>query len=321
VQPRDPKQTERELAVFACFLEAHPSFAADIASYGPAPDDFPDIAVNLKSGSMGFELGEWLHARQMAEAKRKESLRAKLRYVLDPCLGHRPRNFVHVAIDVRDAIFDERDGDPLRGEFSHMVLDVDESWCREPLTQQAGYPLSDFARYPSIGKYVESMLFWPRNPRAERIISKALDNALNDPEITRLLEQSAGEAKAWIEATGYQLADSRQADAWINFPLGGGAYSSESALQALTEILKKKTTRYAGRQTGDLCLIIYYDEAVLYNTPYKDRKRGTFADFAYEAGQFLIGRDTTPFGKIYLLRALRPDPEVFEIWPTFGRCQ
>jgi len=319
---RDPKQTERELAVFARFLEAQPSFAVEVASYSPVPDDFPDIAVKLKNGgSVGFELGEWLHARQMAEAKRKEMLRAKLQGLLRPCLEHEPRNFAHVAVDVRDAIFNGRDGDVLAGEFARVVSDIDESLRKEPWTQQAGYPLSDFARYPTIAKYVESMLFWPRDSHAETLIRKALDNALNDPAIVRLLEESAQEAKAWCEAMGLQSADGHEPDPWIKFPLEGGAYSSEPAIKALAEIVAKKANMYADRQSGDLRLIIYYDQAVLYNTPYRDQEHEGFGDVAREAVKFLAGKPATPFRNIYLLSALQPDPEVFEIWPAFGKRQ
>ncbi|HEV3110071.1 MAG TPA: hypothetical protein VGY99_06220 [Candidatus Binataceae bacterium] len=294
----DPKQIKLELAVFACFLEAHPSFAGEVECYGPGTKDkeIADIAAKLKTGGcISFQLGRWLHEPQMEEAKRKEKQRTKLHGALLPCLEYKPRNFAHVAVAIGDANFDHRDGDALRGEFLRIVSDVEAGWHKERLRQVYGYPLTGFAGYPTVGKYIRTHHFWPQHSPSEGVLSEAL---------------------------GLQAVDGRRADPWIVFTLKeGSSYSSELALQALDKIITKKTTKYDRHQTGDLRLIIYYDEAVLYNTPYEDQRHETFADMAHQARQFLMGKDVRPFGKIYLLRALRPDPEAFEIWPTVGQCR
>jgi hypothetical protein len=114
--------------------------------------------------------------------------------------------------------------------------------------------------------------------------------------------------------------DSERAEPWIAFPLEGGAYSAQPALEALNEILTKKTAKYAHVQARDLRLIIHYNDAVVYNTPYEDQEHETFATMACEAARLVTGRNAAPFNKIYLLRALWPNPEVFEVWPAFRRC-
>lgn len=318
---RDMKQTERELAVFARFLDAHASLAARVDSFLPAPDDFPDLLVKWKiGGCAGFELGEWLHAKQMAQAKRKEALRTKLREVLSQRIKERPHHIGRIALEVRDTTFRPEDADAFATELLRIVCKVDGSWQQEAWRQEAGYSISDFSRYPIVDKYVESILFRPQNSQTETIISKALDNAQNDPEIGRLLEQLHEEAKARTEGRGLQASENQQANSWIEFPGDGGVYSSKWALEALAGILARKTERYAAQQTGDLRLIIYYDEGVLYNTPYEDLKRETFADMAYEAALLLTKKNAAPFNKIYLLQALCPNPETFEIWPSFSKC-
>jgi hypothetical protein len=111
-----------------------------------------------------------------------------------------------------------------------------------------------------------------------------------------------------------------QADPWIVFPIEGGVYSSEPALQALDCILVKKTGKYGPLRAGDLRLIVHYNDAILYNTPYEDQEHETFAAMACEASRLLAGKNTAAFKKIYLLRALQPNPELFELWPAFGKC-
>jgi hypothetical protein len=131
---RDPKQSERELAVFACFLEARPTFAAEVESYGPAAEEPTDVDVTLKRGGhiIGFQLGEWLHARQMAEAKRKEGLRRSLGNVLGPSPESRPRNFERVGIFARDSNFTQRDAKSFRDEFLRIVSEADRGWEKDP---------------------------------------------------------------------------------------------------------------------------------------------------------------------------------------------
>jgi hypothetical protein len=126
------------------------------------------------------------------------------------------------------------------------------------------------------------------------------------------------------EATGLPAVDSDRSDpSWIDFPLEGGAYSSKSALKALKKILDKKTDKYAS-QAADLRLIIHYNDAAVYNEPYQDQEHETFADMACEASRMLADmlakKKVAPFTSIYLLRALRPNPEAFEVWPTLGKC-
>lgn len=103
---RDRKQTEHEVAVFELFLEAHPSFKAEISCSSPATGDFPDIYAKWKQGgSAGFELGEWLSAEQMAEGKRKQRLRTELSTALSQRKLVKPRHIKLIAIEVTEAKF------------------------------------------------------------------------------------------------------------------------------------------------------------------------------------------------------------------------
>ena len=59
---------------------------------------------------------------------------------------------------------------------------------------------------------------------------------------------------------------------WIDFPARGGAYSSQSAVDALEILIKKKTEKYetlhVDEKLDELHLVAYYDNGLFYNTPY-----------------------------------------------------
>ena len=63
------------------------------------------------------------------------------------------------------------------------------------------------------------------------------------------------------------------------------------------------------------------DEAAIYNSPYHDLKYEKFGEVAQEAARFLAKKALLPFTKIYLLNALSPGPEAFEVWPTLAKCE
>ena len=94
---------------------------------------------------------------------------------------------------------------------------------------------------------------------------------------------------------------------------------SRSTTFGNSSILDEKTAKYAPRKR-DLRLIIHYNDAVLYNEPYQDQKHQTFADMACRASRMLAKKKVAAFTSIYLLRALRPNPEAFEVWPTLCKC-
>jgi hypothetical protein len=82
-------------------------------------------------------------------------------------------------------------------------------------------------------------------------------------------------------------------------------------------ILEQKIRRY-GRFTRPTRLIIYYGRAVAYNTPYLGIETREFADLAALAAEVVCGQNA--FERIYLLNALEPGLEAFEIYPTLTRC-
>lgn len=104
---------------------------------------------------------------------------------------------------------------------------------------------------------------------------------------------------------------------WIFVEIPGGAYSPETALGALADILTQKLGHY-GRFSRPTRLVIHYGKAVAYNTPYLGVETRDFEDVAARAAAVVRGQ--TAYEKIYLLNAMEPGFEAFEIYPTCTRC-
>jgi hypothetical protein len=69
-----PKQRALERRVFDAFLAACPTFAARVVKIEQPEDDPPDIITSMTDeSSVDWELGEWLHEKQMGESKRPEA--------------------------------------------------------------------------------------------------------------------------------------------------------------------------------------------------------------------------------------------------------
>jgi len=91
---------------------------------------------------------------------------------------------------------------------------------------------------------------------------------------------------------------------WIRFPARGGWFTEDAALESLYELLADKTERYGGAGTGfdQLCLVAYYNSALIYNTPLETPHFGfkNAADWA----KGIIDDDPAPFHRIFLFVAI-----------------
>jgi hypothetical protein len=106
---------------------------------------------------------------------------------------------------------------------------------------------------------------------------------------------------------------------WIFFESWGGFYSSESALNALLEVIQKKQNHYGNPAARSVRLLIYYCRAVRYNTPYYGIGLRGFGDVARFAANALTETQIS-FENIYLFEAVEPDLQVFEIHPNLLKC-
>ncbi|MGH7935435.1 MAG: hypothetical protein ACREF8_00305 [Chthoniobacterales bacterium] len=320
---RNPEQTDRETAAFSLFCAAHASFCDSIARFYPAREFSSDVTALLKTGmEIDFELGEWLHEGQTRLAVKRDRYRRAISKILRPCLSYSPRNFRFVLLATKETgSANATQFNDLAKQFLALVTDVDQRRCSEPFWASRQYLCTDFSKYPALNRHLESAHFWP--PGAFTRIRDACYRTARDPEILAGSEKCQAEAGA-LTRYAQRSEDEFPADSWIRFSPDGGAYSCESAIAVLRAGIEKKLKHYAVPQDREARLIVYYDLAVLQNTPYRDcLKYRNFDDIAREAARFVsqfLADGKSPFSKIYLLKALWPKPEVFEIWPVFIPC-
>ncbi len=282
---RNPKQAAEEGAIFSAFLEAHPTFGASVTSWDQPEAQFPDVIVTLKNGQeIDFELGEWLHGQQMAQAMRRK----RLVEAMENAIGAQGENAsayfrsVMLVPSPEAPRFDPAEVARFRAEMWALVEETEYRWPGERHWQSPqGRHLREFDLYPILGKYLSAVVFEPLLVAGER-------------------------REKWAEGIH-----------WIFVELPGGFYSPDTALDALNQVLRAKIGHYGGL-SRPVRLLVYYGKAVAYNTPYHGIKIREFEDVAAIAAAAVAGQ--TRFERIYLLNALEPGVEAFEIFPGLAKC-
>lgn len=116
-------------------------------------------------------------------------------------------------------------------------------------------------------------------------------------------------------------APDRAHNQWIEMEGWGGAYNPLTAVEALHKIIAKKAGRYGGLQGVDARLLLHYDEAILYNSPYYGGTNTSFDDMAGLAEHWL--RSDFPdlcasFKEVYLLHTA--ERCAFQVFPAIYKC-
>ena len=279
---RSQAHADDEKVIFEAFLAAHPSFAKKIKEVSQPDDEFPDVIVRLTDDAeLDFELGEWLDGPQMAEATRYERLAEAIRDAIGPQGSNPSRHFRAVMLSPREGV-GKFDPADRDGFGAQLWALVEETDHRWPAERFWHSPQGRVLQKMGgyLEKYLRSVHFYPLIVRGE-------------PRL-----RPSGQPRIFVEPRG-------------------GSYSPETALQAVTGILEHKIQRY-GRFTRPTRLIIYYGKAIAYNTPYIGVETREFSDVAARSAEVVHGQNA--FEKIYLLSALQPGLEAFEIYPTLTRC-
>jgi len=281
---RSAAHAKDEKAIFEAFLAAHPAFAAELEEFHQPDAPFPDIIATLKDGTeVDCELGEWLDGAQMGAAKRYDGLAAAILDATGP-QGPKPsRHFRAVMLCPREdtPAFNAGDEADFKAALTALIQETDRQWPSERFWHSPqGRICRELADYPPLGKYLRSVNF--------------------DPLVVRGKERPWPAGQPWIVVKGRP-----------------GSYSPETALRAMGAILEQKIRHY-GRFSRPTRLIVYYGKAVAYNTPYLGVETREFADVAALATEAVRGQNV--FEKVYLLNALEPGLEAFEIYPALTRC-
>lgn len=254
-----------EQEIFSQFTTLHPDFAGRPVSSmpGPNPPDF--ICVDTLGDRIGVELSEWLHEKQTARHKPLLQHEAALRGAIDSNSMEPPTKIGSVQLFANRTIrLNSADLSPFRDQLYSFIAAVDHRWTTlrdhdDP--QGVGIGAADFANVPLVAKYIASMICTSRRYQ---------------PTIV--------------------------GNTWITFFPHGGAFRAETALTALEATLRRKTSKYATLRSdarlGELYLLLYYDQAWLYNTPFDSPSFG-FPEVVAHLST-LAAYDPGAFDKIFL---------------------
>jgi hypothetical protein len=273
------EKQENERAIFEAFQGTDPDFAGEpLARWWQPADEkqFPDVeAISTSGKSVGVELGEWLNQDEMQAAKAKERLEQSILKAVGEQGKNANEHIYYVWLHPKPkARIKPADVPAFREQLFGCIHGCDARWPEERFWHSPqGHQLvnEDLASYPILAKYFNAIKFWPRR------------NSLT------------GEIKQWPDGID-----------WITFPMRGGAFSRDTMLEPLRELISEKVNHYAADGLGfdDLTLLISYNLAWLYNPP-AETPFHSFEDAAAEISRFLEG-DFGPFDRIILFIATKP---------------
>ena len=218
-----------ERAAFEMFATIRPNFAERPITWAPGADP-PDVLCRAGAARIGVELAEWLDEWQIAQAKRDEQEADSYQPILLRARAHEPKHLREVWM-VPAMRLDQSLADRFEQEFFAFIREIDIDWPnREDNDDPQGVDVEDFAGYPTVGKYLTG------------------------------LECYATE----------RACPSRD---WLNMYGNGAGYDPQDAVDALIVVFRNKCEKYsdlhANQQLDELYLLLYYDQAWQYNTPYE----------------------------------------------------
>lgn len=272
-----------EKAIFEAFLKAAPKFAGEeIAEWNQPADKntFPDVICRSISGRrVGVELGEWLNKAEMQAAKSMEGIQSSILATIGQQGPNTTENIYLVwLLPKLNGRIKPRDVAEFRRQLFRCIQECDQRWPDEGcwhIPEGHWVQGDELAAYPALAKYVHRVQLFPKE-RCE-----------GWPPSGRMVK------RRW--PVGHN---------WITFPVRGGSYSEETMLQPLLHLLLEKKEHYgaAGLGFDHLSLVVYYNQALLYNSPV-ETDGFTFHEPVAAAAQFL-GDDPDPFHNIYLFVAV-----------------
>jgi hypothetical protein len=281
---------KNEKLIFESFLKACPDFAGEpiqewdvvdqwyakrALAYPPAPfDKRPDIiAVTAAGRKIGVELKSWVNRGQIAEARKQERIKENIL----KAIGEQPRNETQhigfVWLSAKEARFDSADAAGFREQIFALVEQVDNNWSEKFGLRECSHDVTDFARFPILERYLQSVHCAPR-PHFETdwIHFPSPGGAYSPNEMLETLSQSLAAHKT----------DERYRD------------------------LRKQA------DLDEVYLLVHYDfKAFAYNTPFAAPDFG-FKEAAAFASSALNG-DGGYFDRIFLFHFLWGEEEAYRV--------
>lgn len=283
---------KHERAIFEAFLNAEPQFSGETLRdwcLPENPDEFPDVVCKTSSGRrIGVELGEWLNEEEMREAKGMERIQSSILLAIGDQGTNTTDNILFLWLRPRAKARIKPNDIPLfRKQLFSFIAEVDRQWPSEPSWHNPpgrDVPTEKLSDFAILQKYLGSIRFFPRM-----------------------------KYEGWPPNGKFVKKTWPIGQDWIVFPCRGGSFDQNSMLQPLFELVARKKERYGGHGTGfeSMCLIVYCNSALIYNSPAECEPFFTFQDAANSLREF-VGDDAEPFHHIFLFVATNGG-QVFEV--------
>jgi hypothetical protein len=272
--------TRTEWQVFQAFFEIQPDFAGRPLRDWERGADPPDILCHdFLRKRIGVELTEWINANQIASSKAGQELYSSLSQIIRSEREIPPRNIEFVTLGLRGEVLPSAsEQEEFRCQLFDCIREVDGILDASPLPRGLqDRERRDFSNQPALSKYAGWIKCWPLRQPSDR------------PPGTE----------------------------WVRFPSRSGFYNPKVMVDSLIENIRKKTAKYStlrGQHNLDeLYLVVYYSQALLYNTPYSTLGFG-FRDVA-DAVSHELATNAGHFQKVFLFSPVETGEKVLKVWP------
>ncbi|HOL72933.1 MAG TPA: hypothetical protein PKW45_15905 [Bryobacteraceae bacterium] len=274
-------QRDEEKVIFAAFYALQPDFAGvPIKEWRIAESDPPDIICITDSGrTIGVELAEWLHQREMSAGKLRERIEQQLLEAIgEPQPVNTSRHFDMVILHPRERVQIKAGPDQMafRLALFELIADVDRRWPQEPFWHSPqGCHLRDLTGWPPLGVYLKEVHFHPGQSR-------------------------------WPEGIN-----------WILPPAHWDTFDDRTMRDPLLNVISAKITKYQTRRPmatpcDDLVLVAFFNLGVAYNSPIETPRR-TLEGLVMEL-RAALPQHRGPVSRGYLFVAPTPGARVFRLW-------
>ena len=282
---RQLAKEQAELVNFEAFQLTRPDFASrPVVRYEPGGDP-PDILCFDDEGRrIGVELVQWINEEQTAKSKTRLKVQSSYTHVIRSWDEKPPKNVGFMFINLRaERLLRPDVAVTFRSELYNFIAEKDAVWLVNPdWDDPQGWSFEDFGGFPTLAQYLGSLEFYSR---------------------------------------GRRFSPSLGSD-WIQFHAHGGAYTSDWMRDALIQNVRVKVGKYIaprGQQKltqerlDEFYLLAYYDEAMLFNTPYDTPSFG-LGDAASAAAEELSA-GPHPFDKVFLFSSIEKIQKVIQVYP------
>jgi hypothetical protein len=274
-------QRDEEKVIFSAFYGLQPDFAGEpINEWHLATSDPPDIICITDSGrTIGVELAEWLHQREMSAGKLRERIEQQLLEAIgEPQPVNTSSHFDMVILHPRERVQIKAGPDQMafRTALFQLIADVDRRWPQEPFWHSPqGCHLRDLTRWPPLGVYLKEVHFHPGQSR-------------------------------WPEGIN-----------WILPPAHCDTFDHSTMRNPLLNVISAKITKYQTRRPmatpcDDLVLVAFFNLGVAYNSPIETPRR-TLEGLVMEL-RAALPQHRGPVSRGYLFVAPTPGARVFRLW-------